>query len=106
MTDKEGRKMLRQSDFIIDEEDKRATGGNRELDAIIRLLPATPLLRAYDITEATGISAQVIGNLRESGAFTSFNLGSRDNPRYRYSRKSFIEWLKSRMSEGGPTCRA
>ena len=92
--------MLKQGDFIIEADDKAITGNSEQLSAIIDSLPVQPLLRADDITRATGLSAQTISNLRESGAFTGFNLGSKTAPRYRYSRKSFLLWLKSRMLEG------
>ena len=63
-------------------------------------LPDAPLIRAWDIYQATGISVQVVNNLREQGAFTSLNLGSADRPRYRYRRTSVLRWLESRIIPG------
>lgn len=92
--------MVRQPDMFVDASDAVIIKDAAHLKAIINELPSSPLLRAWDITHATGMSAQVIGNLRDSGAFTGFNLGSKEKPRYRYHRQSFLLWLKSRMLQG------
>lgn len=92
--------MVKQPDMFVDASDAVIVKDAAHLKAIIAELPSAPLLRAWDITQATGMSAQVIGNLRDAGAFTGFNLGSREKPRYRYHRQSFLLWLKSRMIEG------
>lgn len=91
---------MTQGDLFVDAEDAVIVKDSRHLQTIINALPAKPLLRAWDITNATGMSAQTIGNLRDAGAFTGFNLGSREKPRYRYHRTSFLLWLKSRMIKG------
>ena len=70
------------------------------LREVTAALPDAPLIRAWDISQATGLSVQIVNNLREQGAFTALNLGSAERPRYRYRRASFLQWLESRILPG------
>ena len=70
------------------------------LSDVVAALPDAPLIRAWDISQATGLSVQIVNNLREQGAFTALNLGSAERPRYRYRRASFLQWLESRILPG------
>jgi len=65
-------------------------------DQLILHASANYTVKAYWITQVTGLCPQSITALRDEGAVRAENMGTKVQPRWRYDIVSFMAWYKTR----------
>lgn len=89
-----------QRDMISEQRLAAIIGQDRRLrdiaDQLIAHASADYTVKAYWITEVTGMSPQLIATHRECGDFRALNVGGGDEkPSFRYDIISFMKWYRS-----------
>lgn len=91
---------MTQPDMFVDASDKLIIGSSEELATIVKMLPSHPLLKVYDVTQALGISEDVVYKWIDEGKFSVINRTGNQSRRWLIFRDSFLRFLGSRIIVG------